>query len=655
VHRFPVVVLLSFIFVAAALASPPASLVWVERIGPDDVDNLLAAGLPVVAETAEGLFINDGRPHMPWLQEHGYEYVELDIGAESREYALVGLRPDSDEDQVLSHGQLLLEQANWLLLGAIRGSSFAELRTGRVFVSVLPREPMEPRRPSPSATASRQSRLPQPLVQKIVDTIDTADIDQYWQDVTSNPPTGTRYTTAQGCEDAADYCYGVYEALGLEVEYQDWSTSHAPNVIASLKGAVNPDDVYIMIGHLDDLPQFGPAPGADDNASGSVYQLAAAEAMSCYTFKNTVKFLNVTGEEVGLQGSAAYASDAQQRGENILGVINMDMIGWEGDGSPATENLDLNYNSNSQWLGELFEENAADYGTGLVVDAFYCPSLSASDHYPFWQRGWSAVCGITDNEGYCGHGGYYPDYHTAQDTIANCGDPTFFYSVVKASTATFAELAEPFKITMGADVAACGAPIDIFVGDADLNTEPGVAESVEVSVWSDTESTPETLTLVEHGPDSRAFSGQITTTFDPPVPGDGLLTLSPGDTISARYIDALDCDGGVDVAYTATAGLDCGPPVISDVGEADVSDVAASIIWNTNEQSSSTVYWGEAAPPSNVASSSGLTLDHSVPLSGLQECTVYYYSVESVDGPGNPTTRRQRRAVLPLRDPGGFR
>ena len=113
--------------------------------------------------------------------------------------------------------------------------------------------------------------------------------------------------------------------------------------------------------------------------------------MSCYAFRNTVKFINVTGEEVGLLGSSAYAADAEQRGENILGVINMDMIGWEGDGSPDPENLDLNYNSASQWLAELFADCATRYATGLVVDAFYCPSLTASDHWPFWQRGWSAI------------------------------------------------------------------------------------------------------------------------------------------------------------------------------------------------------------------------------------------------------------------------
>jgi hypothetical protein len=588
-------------------------------------------------ETSAGLFLNDGRPHLRWLEERGYEYAVLDVRAQNREYALVGLRPDSDLEEVLSYGQLLLQQANWLLLGAPRGASFEELRAGQVFVTVLPREPMSPPRPGSSAVASRRNREPLPMVQKIVDAIDTAAIDQYWQDVTFNPPTGTRYTTSQGCFDASDYCYDFYQALGLDVEYQDYNPPHAPNVIATIEGAVNPENVYIMLGHLDDLPQFGPAPGADDNGSGSVYLLASAEAMSCYAFRNTVKFINVTGEEVGLLGSSAYAADAQQRGENILGVINMDMIGWEGDGSPEPENLDLNYNSNSQWLGQLFAETAADYGTGLVVDAFSCPSLTASDHWPFWQRGWSAVVGITDNEGYCGHGGYYPYYHTSQDTIANCGDPSFFHSVVKASAATIAELGEPFKITMGAPVAACGAPIDIFVGDADLNSDPGIAQTVQVGVWSDTETTPEIVTLVERGPDSMAFSGQIAPTFDPPDAGDGLLSVSPGDTISAQYVDALDCDGGENVVYTTTSGLDCGPPVISNVRETDVSDVAASIAWDTNEEASSTVYWGETTPPSNMASSAGLTVDHAVPLTGLQECTVYYYSVESIDGPGNPT------------------
>ena len=39
-------------------------------------------------------------------------------------------------------------------------------------------------------------------------------------------------------------------------------------------------------------------------------------------------------------GSEAYVDDAWARGENILGVINMDMNGWAGNASPDPENLD---------------------------------------------------------------------------------------------------------------------------------------------------------------------------------------------------------------------------------------------------------------------------------------------------------------------------
>ena len=45
-----------------------------------------------------------------------------------------------------------------------------------------------------------------------------------------------------------------------------------------------------------------------------------------------------------------------------------------------------------------------------------------------WGGPWGGPWG-----GYPYYGGYYPYYHTSNDTIANCGDPTFFYSAVKTS------------------------------------------------------------------------------------------------------------------------------------------------------------------------------------------------------------------------------
>jgi hypothetical protein len=416
---------------------------------------------------------------------------------------------------------------------------------------------------------------------------------------------------------------------------QTWSAGHAPNAIGTREGAIDPSKVYIVIGHLDDLPSSGPAPGADDNASGSVNVLENARAMNCWAFRNTVKYIACTGEEQGLLGSDAYAQDALNRGEDIRGVINMDMIAWEGNNSPNPENLDLNFNGPSQWLGEKFAAAATTYGTGLVVDAFYCPSLTASDHASFWERGWPAVCGITDNEGYCGHAGNYPYYHQSTDTIANCGNKSFFYGVVKASAATLAELAGPFKITFTQPTYACGSSVTVVLGDRDKDANPSLRETVAVEVWSDTETVPESLVLTERTVHSMLFDALLPTTTGPPVHGDGLLSVAAGDALHARYVDALDCDGATGVPYVADARVDCVGPAISAVGTTAVSDTAAKIVWTTDEASSSVATWGPVKPPgTSTPGPSGVTA-HEVSLTGLQSCTVYWFDVRSADGAGN--------------------
>jgi hypothetical protein len=628
---------------ACAEGESPTRLLWVERQSREDLDRLLGAGLSVVLEIEEGLFVEGCEPDPAWLAGNGFTFETLDLEPAASDYVLVGLRPDSDRERVLGLGTALFRRANLVLLKLPRGASLRPLDTARVFPTRLPHDSMRPSTPRPprerapatSAVDGPEASQPDPVVQKIVDAVTDADIDAYWNDLTANPPSGTRYTTAQGCRDASTYCHDTYVGLGLGAEYQSYNPSHAPNVIATIEGAVRPDDVYITIGHLDDLPSSGPAPGADDNASGSVVVLESAKVMSCWSFRNTVKFLNVTGEEVGLLGSEAYAADAEARGENILGVINMDMPGWEGDGIPAQENLDVSYNTASQWLGELFADSAVTYNTGLAVDAFYCPSLTASDHWPFWQRGFSAIIGITDNEDYCGHDGNYPYYHTSNDTIANCGDPSFFYSAVRTSVATLARLAEPFKITFDRPASACGAPLGVVVGDRDLDGDPGLQETIQVAVWSDSETTPETVLLTERAASSPVFAGTIATTLNPPVPGDGVLSVTAGDSVYADYTDALDCDGATSVPYTATASIDCTAAAISNVAESGVSNVEATITWITDEASDSVVRWGGTTPPTTVESEATLTTDHSITLTGLQPCTVYYYEVESTDVAGN--------------------
>jgi hypothetical protein len=201
--------------------------------------------------------------------------------------------------------------------------------------------------------------------------------------------------------------------------------------------------------------------------------------------------------------------------------------------------------------------------------------------------------------------------------------------------ATLAELAGAFKIGMDRETYGCGVPVTLVVADRDLDTNPDLVETVSVQIWSTTEAGGETLILTERSASSMYFEGTIPTSTDPPAPGDGTLAISPGDLLEAEYVDASDCDGTTGVTYRATATADCTVPRISSVGETGVSVSSATIVWTTDEPADSVVRWGETRPPEATNSDGGLVTSHSVPLSGLQPCTIYWYQVESTDPAGN--------------------
>lgn len=69
------------------------------------------------------------------------------------------------------------------------------------------------------------------------------------------------------------------------------------------------------------------SPGANDNASGMAGTLEAARVLSKYNFENSIIFVGLSGEEQGLYGGKGLASHAKERGWEIIGILNNDMIG----------------------------------------------------------------------------------------------------------------------------------------------------------------------------------------------------------------------------------------------------------------------------------------------------------------------------------------
>jgi hypothetical protein len=112
------------------------------------------------------------------------------------------------------------------------------------------------------------------------------------------------------------------------------------NVYAVLRGAQseNAKRIYLVTGHYDSRNSknedvITPAPGANDDASGTAVSLECARVLSKYKFPATIIFLAVAGEEQGLYGSKHFAEMARSQGWNIEGVLNNDIVG--GDRSPG--------------------------------------------------------------------------------------------------------------------------------------------------------------------------------------------------------------------------------------------------------------------------------------------------------------------------------
>jgi hypothetical protein len=431
---------------AFAEAAGPA-LVRVDRGGPGDRETLIAAGVSLVMER-EDLFLalGDATLVRQRLQALGRTGVTVDADTSGFTYYAVGLRAGATAADLGACGQPLLVENGWALLRTVGDLSGPCEDSSLWFLRKLPMLPIRPTEPLPEPYASWQrGEMPaldvNPVVQTIVNGLTPAAIQANWESIVNT--TTTRYSTSAGCTTATDNVYAAFQALGLNPVRQSHTSGHAPNVIGTITGYTHPEQVIIVIGHIDDMPSSGLAPGADDNASGAATVVSAAQAMTGYTYEKTIRFIAVTGEEQGLFGSEYYANHVPA-GEQIIAVLDADMTGWQGDGLPASgENLDVNTNSTSAWLGTLMGEAAAAYGTGCPINSFPCASMVYSDHAPFWDHGWSAICAITDNEGSCGQAGSYPYYHTSNDTLAHCGSTAFYVGSVKAIVATAAHLGVP--------------------------------------------------------------------------------------------------------------------------------------------------------------------------------------------------------------------
>lgn len=285
----------------------------------------------------------------------------------------------------------------------------------------------------------------------------------------------TRYTDSGiPIEKATQYLYEFMQDVGLTVSYHNWSSTYysGRNVIGELTGSTLPEEIVLITAHLDCMPTGLTAPGADDNASGSVGVMMSAELLSQYQFKRTVRFVFFTGEEQWLLGSSAYADMVYQNGENIVAVYNMDMIGYDAVGEPYLR-LHTRTTSSSGYTGDLaiantFVDVVNVYSLSDDLSPIIDPDgITQSDHSSFWNKGYSAILGIEDTDD-----DITPYYHMTTDTVSTL-NLTYFTNFVKAAVGTAGHLAQIDDGVLIADFTASPtsgeAPLTVNFTDLSTN------------------------------------------------------------------------------------------------------------------------------------------------------------------------------------------
>ena len=277
---------------------------------------------------------------------------------------------------------------------------------------------------------------PNPTVVEMINQVNTVNLyntiawmQQYIRDAASPEALLTQ-----------NYLLDKFDEFGLET-YVHNHTSHiggadtldAGNVIAIQPGTEFPDEYIIIASHYD----HPDGPGADDNASGTAGVLECARILSQYSFKRTILYIPFNGEEYWMVGSYPFVQKCAREEMNILGVFDMDMIGFW----PGVEYGDVTMYSGYSYISERlfdFYQNVANlYIPEMPTYRFTDGDAYGGDHMCFNIHEYPALY-IGDIE-YKIQNIYY---HTPSDTIG-AGVNCFALSggFVKAVIAATAELA----------------------------------------------------------------------------------------------------------------------------------------------------------------------------------------------------------------------
>lgn len=256
----------------------------------------------------------------------------------------------------------------------------------------------------------------------------------------------SKHVSQPGNAKAIAYLDSAYKSFGYETSLMWFTPGNNPrtaNVIATLRGTVSPEVVYVVASHFDSRAE---GPGADDNSSGTTMLLETARVLAKRPLPATVMFVSFTGEESGLLGSREFVRQIRDT-VNLVGAMNNDMMGWSND-----QRLDNTIRYSNPGIRDVQHGAALEFSKLITYDALYYKSTDAAAFY----EAYGDIVG--------GFGSYpilgNPHYHQVHDVLETINF-TQVAENTKANVATMMFLASVPSRVSGLEATRAGNGVTV--------------------------------------------------------------------------------------------------------------------------------------------------------------------------------------------------
>ncbi len=338
-----------------------------------------------------------------------------------------------------------------------------------------------------------------PQVRAAVDQVSTARIYDYEKALFAFD---SKHITQPGNWQATEWLLAKYRSFGLDAHLQRFTTNvgrdiDVANVVAVVKGTVDPDLVYVVGAHFDSRAE---GPGADDNTSGTAMILEAARVIARHPLPATVMFVSFTGEEAGLRGAREFGRRMKDS-IHVVGALNNDMMGWSND-----YRMDNTIRYSNAGLRDVQHAAAVQFSRLITYDAYYYKSTDAHALYDAWGD----IVGGIGSYPILGN----PHYHQPHDVL---------------ETINHQQLAETSKTTIATIMLMASSPSRLT----------GLTAQGNIATWNPAVESHVSAYLVRFGPPEDPMRHTMTVTNPRAV----LSGAQAGWSVAVKAVNARGMQG----------------------------------------------------------------------------------------------------------------